>query len=137
MTNKYIINTKNGASIILADAGGGDVNIKPSGIVTGITSTDMLYGAYSLRILSAELLTAANKLEAGTLFEEEFDWDTVESGMGFTDVYYDRSAWYVAMDWDEKDRVVMARDSDCDEFISLRKSDLTRAPEHDIKKAAG
>jgi hypothetical protein len=128
---KYIIDTKNSAGVMLVDDGNKDVTINTCD-ADGCRNGLVFFSHKSLRILSAELLIAAAKLEAGTLFEEEFDWDTVKAGMAFN--YEDKPVWYVAADFEEASQVVIAKSSSCETFRSVKKSDLTRAPEHDIKK---
>tara|TARA_R110000850_G_scaffold86102_2_gene185609 strand:- start:84 stop:491 length:408 start_codon:yes stop_codon:yes gene_type:complete len=134
MTDKYIIDTRNYAGVMLEkSAFYKNVTIAPCEL-NGSRNNNNVYDACDLRILSAELLTAANKLEAGTLFEEEFDWDTVESGMAFNFKSGGGICWYIGDDFEDSDLVVLAFQADCTECRNYGKEELTRAPERDIKK---
>ena len=67
----------------------------------------------------------------------EFDWSTAKSGMCFKrcskvkqDLY--QLIWFVGMDFDDKNWGVFSTIKDCDEFESLRLSDVIRHQEGDI-----
>ena len=130
MKDEYIIDTKNGAKTYLTDSYDGCVQIN-----TGPPLSHN-YDHRDLRILARELAIAADKLEVGTLFDDEFDWDNAKPGMCFEE-RDGAQYWYVAEDFDSTGWVVVSRMGDCSEFENLTKDSLTRHPEGDADCVKG
>lgn len=134
MKDKYFIDTKNGAGVTLRKDGCG-VTIFSCG-ENGGEHSNMCYHPDALRILAKELVIAADKLEAGTLFDDEFDWKDVRPGMCFTDG--DDKCWYVCKSFYDDTIRMFTNYSDCSGRTSgLDTDDLIRYPEGDADCVKG